>query len=146
MQATNKHFHQNATLQMNRAGASYLTSGSTTLSYITCLCSLVPVIITDVLCHVLLSNWTGNFIRRKDLFKKMWQDMMNTNEAIQHWPEQFQSQAPRWAAVYGLQEKCEWKGSLMDVIQTIARTVLEDICDKPIRIQPFCAVARLHGV
>jgi hypothetical protein len=29
---------------------------------------------------------------------------------------------------------------------TIARTVLEDICDKPIRIQPYCAVARLHGV
>jgi hypothetical protein len=29
---------------------------------------------------------------------------------------------------------------------TIARTVLEDICDKPIRIQSYCAVARLHGV
>jgi hypothetical protein len=29
---------------------------------------------------------------------------------------------------------------------TIARTVLEDICDKPIRIQFYCAVARLHGV
>jgi hypothetical protein len=28
----------------------------------------------------------------------------------------------------------------------IARTVLEDICDKPIRIQSYCAVARLHGV
>jgi hypothetical protein len=27
---------------------------------------------------------------------------------------------------------------------TIARTVLEDICDKPIRIQSYCAVARLH--
>jgi hypothetical protein len=29
---------------------------------------------------------------------------------------------------------------------TIARTVLEDICDRPIRIQSYCAVARLHGV
>jgi hypothetical protein len=29
---------------------------------------------------------------------------------------------------------------------TIARTVLEDICDKPIRIQSYCSVARLHGV
>jgi hypothetical protein len=29
---------------------------------------------------------------------------------------------------------------------TIARTVLEDICDKLIRIQSYCAVARLHGV
>jgi hypothetical protein len=29
---------------------------------------------------------------------------------------------------------------------TIVRTVLEDICDKPIRIQSYCAVARLHGV
>jgi hypothetical protein len=29
---------------------------------------------------------------------------------------------------------------------TIACTVLEDICDKPIRIQSYCAVARLHGV
>jgi hypothetical protein len=28
----------------------------------------------------------------------------------------------------------------------IARTVLEEICDKPIRIQLYCAVARLHGV
>jgi hypothetical protein len=27
-----------------------------------------------------------------------------------------------------------------------ARTVLEDICDKPIRIQSYCDVARLHGV
>jgi hypothetical protein len=31
-------------------------------------------------------------------------------------------------------------------LDTIARTVLEDICDKPIRIQSYCAVARLHGV
>jgi hypothetical protein len=29
---------------------------------------------------------------------------------------------------------------------TIASTVLEDIYDKPIRIQSYCAVARLHGV
>jgi hypothetical protein len=29
---------------------------------------------------------------------------------------------------------------------TIAHTVLEDICDKPIRIQSYCTVARLHGV
>jgi hypothetical protein len=29
---------------------------------------------------------------------------------------------------------------------TIARTVLEDICDKPIRIQSYCSVARLQGV
>jgi hypothetical protein len=29
---------------------------------------------------------------------------------------------------------------------TIARMVLEDICDKPIRIQSYRAVARLHGV
>jgi hypothetical protein len=29
---------------------------------------------------------------------------------------------------------------------SIARTVLEDICYKPIRIQSYCAVARLHGV
>jgi hypothetical protein len=29
---------------------------------------------------------------------------------------------------------------------TIARTVLEDIFDKPIQIQSYCAVARLHGV
>jgi hypothetical protein len=28
----------------------------------------------------------------------------------------------------------------------IARTVLEDICDKPIQIQSYYAVARLHGV
>jgi hypothetical protein len=28
----------------------------------------------------------------------------------------------------------------------IARTVLEDICDKPIRSQSYCVVARLHGV
>jgi hypothetical protein len=28
----------------------------------------------------------------------------------------------------------------------IAHTVLEDSCDKPIRIQSYCAVARLHGV
>jgi hypothetical protein len=28
----------------------------------------------------------------------------------------------------------------------IARTVLEDICDKPIRIQSYCAVARLQAV
>jgi hypothetical protein len=28
----------------------------------------------------------------------------------------------------------------------IARTVLEDICNKPIRIQSYCAVARLHKV
>jgi hypothetical protein len=28
----------------------------------------------------------------------------------------------------------------------IARTLLEDICDKPIRIQSYCAVARLHGI
>jgi hypothetical protein len=32
------------------------------------------------------------------------------------------------------------------VMLTIARKVLEDICDKPIRIQSYCAVARLHGV
>jgi hypothetical protein len=32
------------------------------------------------------------------------------------------------------------------VLSTIARTVLEDICDKPIRIQSYCAVARLHRV
>jgi hypothetical protein len=31
-------------------------------------------------------------------------------------------------------------------VGTIARTGLEDICDKPIRIQSYCAVARLHGV
>jgi hypothetical protein len=30
--------------------------------------------------------------------------------------------------------------------EVIARTVLEDICDKPIRIQSYCAVARLHEV
>jgi hypothetical protein len=29
---------------------------------------------------------------------------------------------------------------------TIARMVLEDICDKPIQIHSYCAVARLHGV
>jgi hypothetical protein len=29
---------------------------------------------------------------------------------------------------------------------TIAHTVLEDICDKPIRIKSYFAVARLHGV
>jgi hypothetical protein len=29
---------------------------------------------------------------------------------------------------------------------SIARTVLEDICDKQIRIQSYCAVARLHSV
>jgi hypothetical protein len=28
----------------------------------------------------------------------------------------------------------------------VARTVLEDICDKPIRIQSYCAAARLQGV
>jgi hypothetical protein len=28
----------------------------------------------------------------------------------------------------------------------IARTLLEDFCDKPIVIQSYCAVARLHGV
>jgi hypothetical protein len=27
-----------------------------------------------------------------------------------------------------------------------AHTLLEDICDKPIVIQSYCAVARLHGV
>jgi hypothetical protein len=32
------------------------------------------------------------------------------------------------------------------VYVTIARTVLEDSCDKPIRIQSYCAVATLHGV
>jgi hypothetical protein len=31
-------------------------------------------------------------------------------------------------------------------VSTIAHTVLEDICDKPIRIQSYCAVARLDGV
>jgi hypothetical protein len=34
----------------------------------------------------------------------------------------------------------------MLIITPIARTVLEDICDKPIQIQSYCAVARLHGV
>jgi hypothetical protein len=29
---------------------------------------------------------------------------------------------------------------------TIARTLLEDICDKPIVIQSYCAVVRLHGL
>jgi hypothetical protein len=28
----------------------------------------------------------------------------------------------------------------------IARTLLEDFCDKPIVIQSYCAVSRLHGV
>jgi hypothetical protein len=37
-------------------------------------------------------------------------------------------------------------GELAVNILTIALTVLEDICDKPIRIQSYCAVARLHGV
>jgi hypothetical protein len=32
-----------------------------------------------------------------------------------------------------------------DVMIT-ARTVIEDICDKPIRIRSYCHVARLHGV
>jgi hypothetical protein len=36
--------------------------------------------------------------------------------------------------------------SFMDLSFIIARTVLEDICDKPIRIQSYCAVIRLHGV
>jgi hypothetical protein len=31
-------------------------------------------------------------------------------------------------------------------VETIARTVLEDIRDKKIRIQSYCAVARVHGV
>jgi hypothetical protein len=31
-------------------------------------------------------------------------------------------------------------------ISSIARTLLEDFCDKPIVIQSYCAVARLHGV
>jgi hypothetical protein len=35
---------------------------------------------------------------------------------------------------------------LTEIESPIARTVLEDICDKPIRIQSYCAVARLHGV
>jgi hypothetical protein len=34
----------------------------------------------------------------------------------------------------------------IEITAIIARTVLEDICDKPIRIQSYCAVARLHGV
>jgi hypothetical protein len=43
----------------------------------------------------------------------------------------------------------KWRMTLMCVWSnhaTIARTVLEDICDKSIRIQYYCAVARLHGV
>jgi hypothetical protein len=41
----------------------------------------------------------------------------------------------------------EWRYSSTIIdLGTIARTVLEDICDKPIRIQSYCAVARLHEV
>jgi hypothetical protein len=36
--------------------------------------------------------------------------------------------------------------STFGIRDTIARTVLEDIYDKPIRIQSYCAVARLYGV
>jgi hypothetical protein len=35
---------------------------------------------------------------------------------------------------------------ILDHSATITSTVLEDICDKPIRIQSYCAIARLHGV
>jgi hypothetical protein len=34
----------------------------------------------------------------------------------------------------------------MQNFDPIARTLLEDICDKPIVIQSYCAVARLHGI
>jgi hypothetical protein len=38
---------------------------------------------------------------------------MNTNEAIQQWPEHFQSQATWWAAVYKLQVEV-WKDGIND--------------------------------
>jgi uncharacterized membrane protein len=44
-------------------------------------------------------------------------------------------------ALSGSSDNVESTGGMI-----IASTVLEDICDKPIRIQSYCAVARLHGV
>jgi hypothetical protein len=35
---------------------------------------------------------------------------------------------------------------MFDICSTIAHMVLEDICDTPIRIQSYCAAARLYGV
>jgi hypothetical protein len=37
-------------------------------------------------------------------------------------------------------------GSLTELYNYLLTIDLEDICDKPIRIQSYCAVARLHGV
>jgi hypothetical protein len=37
-----------------------------------------------------------------------------------------------------------WMYSML--VRIKARTLLEDICDKPIVIQSYCALARLHGV
>jgi hypothetical protein len=40
----------------------------------------------------------------------------------------------------------KWILKIQDVDSFHYGTVLEDVCDKPIRIQSYCAVARLHGV
>jgi hypothetical protein len=40
----------------------------------------------------------------------------------------------------------KWGSYILRTFIIIARTVLEDICNKPVRIQSYCAVARLHGV
>jgi hypothetical protein len=37
-------------------------------------------------------------------------------------------------------------GRFLELISVTACTLLEDICDKPIVIQSYCAVARLHGL